>query len=85
MVLVLGLIGCILAFLARKPSGVLLLVSGVISTFFGLLHYFVPSQPTEQYTFLATIGLGLFFGIMIEVLAIVIGSIICLASESKSK
>jgi hypothetical protein len=90
MVAILAIVGSILGFMSKKPSGPILLAAGLLSIVLGIIYWSsnYALLETWQYSYFTRWGLSwpesnLFLGISIEALLITIGGVICLLSESK--
>jgi hypothetical protein len=90
MVAFLAIIGGILGFLSKKPSGPILLSAGLLSIVLGIIYWSTNYALLEtwQYSYFTAWGLSwpesnLFLGISIEALLITIGGVISVLSKSK--
>jgi hypothetical protein len=90
MVAVLAIVGAILGFISKKPSGPIILAAGIVSIIFGIIYWSTNYVLLEtwQYSYFTLWGLSwpernLFLGISIEALIITLGGVICLISKSK--
>ncbi len=90
MVAGLAIVGGILGFISKKPSGPILLSAGLLSIVLGIVYWSTNYALLEtwQYSYFPQWGLSwpesnLFLGISIEALLITIGGVISLLSKSK--
>ena len=90
MVAILAIVGGILGFLSKKPSGPILLAAGLFSMVLGIIYWSTNYALLEtwQYSYFTLWGLSwpesnLFLGISIEALLITIGGVICFIGRSK--
>lgn len=90
MVAILAIVGGILGFLSKRPSGPILLAAGLFSITLGIIYWSTNYALLEawQYSYFTLWGLGwpesnLFLGISIEALLITIGGVICFIGRSK--
>jgi hypothetical protein len=90
IIAILAIVGGILGFLSKKPSGPILLAAGLLSIVLGIIYWSTNYALLEtwQYSYFTRWGLSwpesnLFLGISIEAIFITTGGIVCLVSESK--
>ncbi len=77
VVAALAIVGCILGWAMKKPSGIFLLIAAGFSMVLGI-YGFVSANPIGlQYSYFATWGAGSFAGITLEAIFIAVGGILC--------
>ena len=85
VVAALAIVGCILGWAMKKPSGIFLLIAAGFSIVLGIYGHVTANAIGFQYSYFAMWGVGSFAGITLEAIFIAVGGVLCLAGFLTSK